>query len=54
MAAATDPAKYEAEKDKADVQMKKAKEYMEQAVALNAANANAKKILDSINETLAK
>ena len=32
----------------------KAKEYMEQAVALNAANANAKKILDSINETLAK
>ena len=54
LAAATDPAKYEAEKDKADVQMKKAKEYMEQAVALNAANANAKKILDSINETLAK
>ena len=31
LAAATDPAKYEAEKDKADVQMKKAKEYMEQA-----------------------
>ena len=30
LAAATDPAKYEAEKDKADVQMKKAKEYMEQ------------------------
>ncbi len=54
LAAATDPAKYEAEKTKADAQMKKAKEYMEQAVALNAANANAKKILDSINETLAK
>ena len=54
LATATDPAKYEAEKAKADVQMKKAKEYMEQAVALNAANANAKKILDSINETLAK
>ena len=54
LAAATDPAQYEAEKGKADVQMKKAKDYIEQAVALNAANANAKKILDSINETLAK
>ena len=48
------PAKYEAEKDKADVQMKKAKEYLEQALAINAADANSKKILDSINETLAK
>ena len=54
LAAATDPAKYEAEKDKADVQMKKAKDYLEQALALNAADANSKKILDSINETLAK
>ena len=54
LAAATDPAKYEAEKDKADVQMKKAKEYLEQALAINAADANSKKILDSINETLAK
>lgn len=52
--AATDPAKYDAEKDKADVQMKKAKEYLEQALVLNAADANSKKILDSINETLAK
>lgn len=52
--AATDPAKYEAEKAKADVQMKKAKEYVEQALAINAADENSKKILDSINETLAK
>lgn len=53
-AAASNPDTYEAEKDKADVQMKKAKDYPEQALAINAADANSKKILDSINETLAK
>lgn len=38
-----------AEKKKADAQMAKAKGYLEQAVALNAADANSKKILDAIN-----
>lgn len=50
--AATDPAKYEAEKDKAYLQMKKAKNYLEQALTINAADTNSKKILDSINEVL--
>lgn len=53
-AAGADAAKYEEAKTKATPMMNKAKEYMEQAVALNAENANAKKILDSIKETLAK
>lgn len=45
--ATSDPDKYAAEKKKADAQM--AKGYLEQAVALNAADANSKKILDAIN-----
>ena len=45
----TDTDKYAAEKKKADAQMAKAKGYLEQAVALNAADANSKKILDAIN-----
>lgn len=47
--ATSDPDKYAAEKKKADAQMAKAKGYLEQAVALNAADANSKKILDAIN-----
>ena len=46
--ATSDPDKYAAEKKKADAQMAKAKGYLEQAVALNAADANSKKILDAI------
>lgn len=34
--------------------MKKAKEYLNKRLAINAVDANSKKILDSINETLAK
>ena len=49
--ATSDPDKYAAEKKKADAQMAKAKGYLEQAVALNAADANSKKILDAINAT---
>ena len=41
--ATSDPDKYAAEKKKADAQMAKAKGYLEQAVALNAADANSKK-----------
>lgn len=52
LTAATDPDKYEAEKAKADIEMKKAKEYLEQAVTINPADANSKKILDSINASL--
>lgn len=47
--ATSDPDKYAAEKKKADAQMAKAKGYLEQAIALNAADANSKKILDAIN-----
>ena len=47
--ATSDPDKYAAEKKKADAQMAKAKGYLEQAVALNAADTNSKKILDAIN-----
>lgn len=50
--AASEPDKYKVEKEKADNTMKKAKEYLEQAIALNPADANSKKILDSINDTL--
>ena len=47
--ATSDPDKYAAEKKKADAQMAKAKGYLEQALALDATNANAKKILDAVN-----
>lgn len=50
--ATTDADKYNAEKDKADVQMKKAKDYLNQAIALNPADEKCKKILASIDETL--
>ena len=47
--AQSDPNKYAAEKTKADAQMAKAKGYLEQAIALNPADANSKKILDALN-----
>lgn len=47
--AQSDPDKYAAEKTKADAQMAKAKGYLEQAIALNPADANSKKILDALN-----
>ena len=50
--ATSDQDKYNAEKEKADAQMQKAKGYLEQAIALNPADANSKKILDSIIATL--
>ncbi|MDH6533965.1 hypothetical protein D0T51_03030 [Parabacteroides sp. 52] len=49
-AAATDPDKYAAEKSKASVDFKKAKEYLEQAKTIG--NANAQKSLDAVNEVL--
>ena len=36
-------------KEQAVIKMAKAKGYLEQAIALNAADANSKKILDAIN-----
>ncbi len=50
--ATSDPDKYAAAKTKADTQMKKAKEYLEQALTLNPSDANSKKILDAINASL--
>lgn len=50
--ATSDRDKYDAEKVKSDAEMKKAKEYLDQAIALNPADANSKKILDAINATL--
>jgi pilus assembly protein Flp/PilA len=50
--AATDADKYAAEKAKADVDLKKAKEYLDQAIALVPDNATVKKILESINGLL--
>lgn len=50
--ATSDPDKYKAEKIKADADMNKAKGYLEQALALNAADANSKKILDAVNTSL--
>ena len=50
--ATTDADKYNAGKEKATVDLKKAKEFLEEALKANEANANAKKILDAINTTL--
>lgn len=50
--ATSEPDKYKAAKAKADVDLKKAQEYLSQAVALKPDNANAKKILDAVNATL--
>lgn len=50
--ATSDPDKYKAEKEKADADLTKAKEYLTQALAVNPADANSKKILDAINVTL--
>lgn len=50
--ATTDPDKYAAEKTKADADFKKAKDYLEQALAADATNAAAKKSLDAVNANL--
>ena len=50
--AASEPDKYKAAKESASVQLKKAKEYLDQALALNGANANVKKLIDAIAATL--
>lgn len=46
--ATSEPDKYKAEKVKADADLKKAQEYLNQALALNPENANAKKIADAV------
>lgn len=50
--ATTDPDKYAAEKEKANGDFKKAKDYLEQAIAISPDNANAKKALENVNNTL--
>lgn len=50
--ATSDPDKYAAEKKKATSDFEKAKTYLEQAVATDATNENAKKSLDSVIATL--
>lgn len=50
--ATTDPDKYAAEKEKATGDFKKAKDYLEQAAAIDATNENVKKSLANVNETL--
>lgn len=50
--ATSDPNKYNTEKEKATVDLKKAKEYLTQALAINPNDANSKKILDATNATL--
>lgn len=50
--ATSDPDKYKTEKTKADAQLKSAKEYLDKALELNAANANAKKLSDAIAASL--
>ena len=50
--ATSDADKYNAEKPKADADLKKAKEYLTKALEVNPADANSKKIMDSINATL--
>ena len=51
-AAQATPATYEAEKTKADAEFKKAKDYLDQAVAAVPDNASAQKLVDSINDLL--
>lgn len=50
--ATSDPDKYKAEKTKADASMTKAKEYLTEALSINPADANSKKILDAVNASL--
>lgn len=50
--ATSDPDKYNAEKTKADAMLKEAKGYLDQVMALNPNNANAKKLVDAIAATL--
>lgn len=50
--ATSDPDKYKAEKEKADADLIKAKEYLTQALVINPAHEYSKKILDNINKTL--
>lgn len=50
--ASTDPDKFAEEKSKADADFNKSKEYLEQAVAVDPNNANAKKSLEAVNTTL--
>lgn len=50
--ATSDPDKYKTEKAKADAELKKAKGYLDQALAINPQNANAKKLVDAIQATL--
>lgn len=50
--ATSDPDKYNAEKPKADTDLKKAQEYLTKALEVNPNDANSKKIMDAINATL--
>lgn len=50
--ATSEPDKYNAEKAKADAQLKEAKGYLDKALELNPENANAKKLADAIAGTL--
>lgn len=50
--ATSDPDTYKSEKAKADADLKKAKEYLKQALAINPKNANTKKLLDAVEATL--
>lgn len=50
--ATSDPDKYKTEKEKADTDLKKAKEYLTQALSINPNDANSKKVLEAINATL--
>lgn len=50
--ATAEPEKYKAEKAKADADMNKAKDYLEQALALNPNDANSKKIMSSVKASL--
>lgn len=50
--ATSDPDKYKSEKAKADADLKKAKDYLNQALAINPENANAKKLSDAVEAAL--
>lgn len=50
--ATSDPDKYKSEKEKATENFKKAKDCLNQALTINPQNANAKKLLDSVEASL--
>lgn len=50
--ATSDPDKYKAEKAEADADLKKASDYLSEAVTLSPDNANAKKLLDSVKAAM--